>query len=189
MNDLPRRLSQLRNGAGLTLQQLSAATKVDKATLSRYETGKLIPRTDILESILSVYGYTLDIVPASATPEGDEAIVRLVQAGRALNDGVQSLLHDPNAGSLMERFTVLERLSQSFERIDRLVSINKEEGVMGNAHIVVLYFGEYASVVLRQQEELVIYHVDCANRKEDIEQAKVDVAQEAKALGYTLVEK
>lgn len=127
MDNLPARLNQLRSDAGLTLAQLSATTGIDKATLSRYEKGRLIPRTDVLETILAVYGMTLDIVPADATPEGVEAIVRLVQAGRALNDGVQSLLHDPNAGSLMERFTVLDRLSQSFERIDQLVSIKEQD--------------------------------------------------------------
>jgi transcriptional regulator with XRE-family HTH domain len=127
MNDLSARLRPLRNDAGLTQAAVAAAAGIEIASLSRIENGTRSLSIDTLGRVLAVYGYKLSIVPNESTPEDTEALVLLVQAGRALNDAVTSLLHDPNAGSLMERFTVLERLSKSFDRIDSLVHKEQDD--------------------------------------------------------------
>jgi transcriptional regulator with XRE-family HTH domain len=127
VDNLPKLLHDLRERAGLTREQVSEATGAHVETVGRIERGKVNPPLKTLEALLSVYGYKVSIVPNESTPEDVEALVLLVQAGRALNDAVESLLHDPNAGSLMERFTTLERVSRSFKRIDSLVHKERDD--------------------------------------------------------------
>lgn len=59
-----------RLAAGLTQQQLAAASGVDQADISRIERGQANPTAETLEALASPLGVTLDLVP---TPDMDAA--------------------------------------------------------------------------------------------------------------------
>ena len=50
-----------RQTAGLTQRELAERTYISVAQLSTYELNKVVPRADILDSILDVCGYELGI--------------------------------------------------------------------------------------------------------------------------------
>lgn len=58
-----QRLTQLRNEAGMSLRDLSAATGVNKADISKYENGKTSPTIDMLSRFGEVLGFEVNISP------------------------------------------------------------------------------------------------------------------------------
>lgn len=49
-------LKAARVNAGLTQQQVEAATGIARSTLTRWENGKVSPRMDDLEKLCALYG-------------------------------------------------------------------------------------------------------------------------------------
>lgn len=58
-----RLLRAVRTEGGLSLRAAAAACGVDAAALSRYETGRKVPRSDTLEHLLQAFGFELDVRP------------------------------------------------------------------------------------------------------------------------------
>jgi transcriptional regulator with XRE-family HTH domain len=53
-------MRKARNDTGLTLREVEALTNIDKATLSRYENGKLEPDIEKLGLLSDTYGVSVD---------------------------------------------------------------------------------------------------------------------------------
>lgn len=58
-----QRLTQLRKDSGMSLRDLSAATGVNKADISKYENGKTSPTIDMLSRFGKVLGFEVNIFP------------------------------------------------------------------------------------------------------------------------------
>jgi len=67
------RILQQRLAAGLTQQQLAAASGIAQADISRIERGQANPTTETLEALAVPLGVTLDLVPASGINEAAPA--------------------------------------------------------------------------------------------------------------------
>lgn len=63
------RLLQQRLGAGLTQQQLAAASGITQADISRIEHGQANPTADTLNALARPLGVTLELVEAPAAEE------------------------------------------------------------------------------------------------------------------------
>jgi ribosome-binding protein aMBF1 (putative translation factor) len=66
------RLLQQRLAAGLTQQQLAAASGIAQADISRVERGQSNPTAETLAALGAPLGVTLDLVPTGAATESDE---------------------------------------------------------------------------------------------------------------------
>jgi ribosome-binding protein aMBF1 (putative translation factor) len=66
------RLLQQRLAAGLTQQQLAAASGIAQADISRIERGQSNPTAETLEALGSPLGVTLDLVPAVGRADSDK---------------------------------------------------------------------------------------------------------------------
>lgn len=53
-------LAELRIAAGLTQNQLAAAMGVNRTAISKWETGKALPRTDKLKSLAKALNCSID---------------------------------------------------------------------------------------------------------------------------------
>jgi ribosome-binding protein aMBF1 (putative translation factor) len=67
------RILQRRLAAGMTQQQLAAASGIAQADISRIEHGQTNPTTDTLEAIARPLGAALDFVPSNTFSEPVEA--------------------------------------------------------------------------------------------------------------------
>lgn len=54
-------IREYRKAYGLSQEQLARAVYLDKIAISNYENAKRLPNLNILESIVNVFGYTLDL--------------------------------------------------------------------------------------------------------------------------------
>lgn len=70
---LGARVLQQRLAAGLTQQQLAAASGVAQADISRIERGQSNPTAETLEALAAPLGVTLDLVPTGDPLEAAEA--------------------------------------------------------------------------------------------------------------------
>ena len=57
-----KRISQLRKEKGLTQEQLSAITGLDRANIAKIEKGKYNTGIDIIGKLCDALGYRIDIV-------------------------------------------------------------------------------------------------------------------------------
>jgi len=57
---MKNRIKELRNEKGLTLKQLSKEVNIPSATLSRYENGTNLPKSDALSSLSSLFLVSID---------------------------------------------------------------------------------------------------------------------------------
>ncbi|MGL5593833.1 MAG: helix-turn-helix domain-containing protein [Cetobacterium sp.] len=61
--DVGKKLKQMRNVKGMTLEQAGNALGVIANAISRYENNTMTPRFETIEKMCNVYGYKIMIVP------------------------------------------------------------------------------------------------------------------------------
>jgi transcriptional regulator with XRE-family HTH domain len=75
---MARLLRYARLQAGLSQQQLAQRCGVAQPTIARIETGRISPRVDTVERLLSACGFALDLVPRSGIDVDRSAIRQLL---------------------------------------------------------------------------------------------------------------
>jgi len=94
-------LRDVRTRSGLSLRAAAATSGVDAAALSRYETGRKIPRSDTLEHLLATFGFELDVRPA-----------------RSVSARFTDALCDHQAQAILDDATLLARAREELPRLE-----------------------------------------------------------------------
>ncbi|MDR6585554.1 helix-turn-helix domain-containing protein [Herbaspirillum frisingense] len=125
-DEFPRRLAQTRAEKGLSQQELAQVTGIAAAQISRYESGKNVPRPGIVVKLAKALGASMTWLSTGDTPFAKESSTTDITLPTILRLQLEDVAKE-NGRSLSEEITA--RLEESFspgaateKKISELVS-------------------------------------------------------------------
>ena len=88
---LPKNMVFYRNCIGISQKELAKKMGVQTAVVSRYETGKAIPRADMLMLIAKVLGVTPDLLMGFQIDDGNRQNKKVAKIAYKLNESIRNL--------------------------------------------------------------------------------------------------
>lgn len=79
MNEIGKRIAELRKEHGMSQEQLSEETGIHRVLIGKYETGKNEPSAQSLKKMADALGVSTDLILGRTTPEVENALASVPQ--------------------------------------------------------------------------------------------------------------
>ncbi len=130
-NEFAERFAMLRQGRGLTQQRLADKLGVTAQAVSKYETGQSLPDVQMLKSLATIFGCTIDYLLGYELAGEDRLNMRARERDDEISRALQkeSLTLGVGAGALVEMLR--EESKSQYEKIHQLrVRLAQNYGIL-----------------------------------------------------------